>query len=88
MAKNIWVDHFGPFWTVLTHFGTLMSLPCLALLLILSARDDLVKVSLKSDARKCQNQVTLAKESDVIVPFKCTSVATVKAFIYWKIRFS
>ena len=28
-------------------------------LLIFSARDDLVKVSCKSDARKCQNQVTL-----------------------------
>ena len=28
-------------------------------LLIFSARDDLVKVSWKSDARKCQNQVTL-----------------------------
>ena len=27
-------------------------------LLICSARDDLVKVSCKSDARKCQNQVT------------------------------
>ena len=33
-------------------------------------------------------EMCLAKESDVIVPFKCTSVATVKAFIYWKIRFS
>ena len=29
-----------------------------SLLLIFSARDDLVKVSWKSDARKCQNQVT------------------------------
>ena len=27
-------------------------------LLIFSARDDLVKVSCKSDARKCQNQLT------------------------------
>ena len=58
MAKNIWVDHFCPFWTPLGHFGTLTSLPCLALLLILSARDDLVKVSWKSDAGKCQNQLT------------------------------
>ena len=38
-------------------------------LLIFCARDDLVKVSLKSDARKCQSQVTpLTLTSSVKVP--------------------
>ena len=31
MVKNTLVDHFGPFWTLLDHFGTLTSLPCLAI---------------------------------------------------------
>ena len=30
MVKNTYVDHFGPFRTLLDHFGTLTSLPCLA----------------------------------------------------------
>ena len=25
MVKNTWVDHHGPFWTLLDHFGTLTS---------------------------------------------------------------
>ena len=29
--KNIYVDHFGPFWTPLDHFEMLTSLPCLAI---------------------------------------------------------
>ena len=31
MVKNTQVDHFGPFRTLLDHFGVLTSLPCLAL---------------------------------------------------------
>ena len=30
MVKNTLVDHFGPFWTLLDHFGTMTSLTCLA----------------------------------------------------------
>ena len=35
MVKNIQVDHFGPFWTSLDHFGMLTSLPFLFVLLML-----------------------------------------------------
>merc|ERR1712155_15056 len=31
MVKNNYVDHFGPFRTLLDHFGVLTSLPCLVL---------------------------------------------------------
>ena len=31
MVKNTYVDQFGPFRTLLDHFGVLTSLPCLAL---------------------------------------------------------
>ena len=31
MVKNTYVDHLGPFRTLLDHFGVLTSLPCLAL---------------------------------------------------------
>ena len=31
MVKSTWVDHFGSFWGVLDHFGTLTILPCLAI---------------------------------------------------------
>ena len=31
MFKKPKVDHFGPFWTLLDHFGALTSLPCLAI---------------------------------------------------------
>ena len=31
MVKNFQVDHFGPFWAPLDHFGMLTSLPCLAI---------------------------------------------------------
>ena len=44
---------FGHFWSKMASYGSETSL-----LLIFSARDDLVKVSWKLDARKCQNQVT------------------------------
>ena len=38
MVKNIWVYHFGPFWTLLGHFGMLTSLPCLAIFVVLLVR--------------------------------------------------
>ena len=31
MIKKTQVDHFGPFWAPLDHFGALTSLPCLAI---------------------------------------------------------
>ena len=31
MIKKTYVDHFGPFWTLLDPFGALTSLPCLAI---------------------------------------------------------
>ena len=31
IIKNTWDDHFGPLSTLLGHFGTLTSLPCLAI---------------------------------------------------------
>ena len=30
MIKKTYVDHFGPFWSLLDPFGALTSLPCLA----------------------------------------------------------
>ena len=45
----------GPFLPLSCHEWQVMGPKCL---LIFSARDNLVKVSWKSDARKCQNQVT------------------------------
>ena len=30
-SKTCYIDHLGSFWTLLDHFGTLASLPCLAI---------------------------------------------------------